>query len=852
MRPSLAWIIRSALVIGALVLAFAAQAKEPQRLAAADFSVAAPDGFEDLATPHRALVEIFFLGQSLGVVTAHIAPGELSFENPESVFARFAPYSDADDLKAFIARGNIPTNSDRICSAFRRAEACRFTVEDAPAVVFDPDLMRLDFYVPPSLLKEPDWSTPAYLEPDDARLMVINGVAFVASGGEGQKDLLSVSDKLIISAGPARLRGDLGYATDLGLQVDQLLVEAEHRNLRFQAGAMWSPGTTLLSRRKLWGGAIGTQNDTNMNRALSEGTPLIVFLERRARVDILRDGKILSSATYPAGNQQIDTSSLPEGSYQLDLRIHDTQGQTRNEQRFFTKYPRLPVRGIDRFEIAAGLEIESTNPGALAPAGDPFVYGSYARRISNDLALDVSGVLRNDQLMLEAGGYWLTPIAVVRLAAVASPDNAFGGVIQAQSSADSPVSFSFDLRKVQNIDGNTRYFEAANRNLASSVPAASLPSRQRSSFTQASGSLSWGNRNLQLAITGILTRRSGEPASYSIGPNARLRVLEDSRFRLFLDASATTTERGTNGFVGIQLLMTGKRSAVGLRSGYNFESSNTIDQRKGPYAAINANWQESGVLGGDLNLGAYASTERSRETASASADLRTQPFRLTGELGNQSVNGVSSKSYSLGARTALIAGSGDLRINSNLRGESAIVVVIEGGRAQDRFDLLLDHKVIGELVSGQSLTIPLPAYRRYSLRVRPRSAKLVAYDGGARTITLFPGQVSRQAWQVEPLSIILGRLLDRDGVPIAGASLEASGSIAMSDEQGYFQIEAPPGALVTVVSRDGRRSLLQLPPNGSDAAIVRLGAVTLDPQPGEIRLGSASDVMSPLTQGFQQ
>ena len=65
------------------------------------------------------------------------------------------------------------------------------------------------------------------------------------------------------------------------------------------------------------GAGVGTQFDTWADQETLEGTPLVLFLSRPARIELLVDGRLVSSRSYAAGNNELDTSPLADGSYSV-------------------------------------------------------------------------------------------------------------------------------------------------------------------------------------------------------------------------------------------------------------------------------------------------------------------------------------------------------------------------------------------------------------------------------------------------------------------------------------------------------------------------------------------------------
>ena len=128
---------------------------------------------------------------------------------------------------------------------------------------------------------------------------------------------------------------------------------------------------------------------------------------------------------------------------------------------------------------------------------------------------------------------------------------------------------------------------------------------------------------------------------------------------------------------------------------------------------------------------------------------------------------------------------------------------LTGAEAGQLFDVLVDDAVRGTVESGKSLTLFLPAYKQYDVRLKPRRAQVSGFDTGPQAITLYPGNVARVEWNVTPLVILFGRAVDASGRPIANASITGRYGLGLTDSDGHFQIEARGSEFLTLVDRRG-------------------------------------------------
>jgi hypothetical protein len=116
----------------------------------------------------------------------------------------------------------------------------------------------------------------------------------------------------------------------------------------------------LLNSRAFLGLRAARTLKMRNNIQLLRSSPIFVYLTERSRVDILRDGKLLSSQFYNPGNRQLDTAKLPDGSYEITLRIRSSRG-TQEEKQLFTRSALIPPADHALHFIEAGTLLELTS-----------------------------------------------------------------------------------------------------------------------------------------------------------------------------------------------------------------------------------------------------------------------------------------------------------------------------------------------------------------------------------------------------------------------------------------------------------------------------------------------------------
>jgi hypothetical protein len=816
---------------------FPAQAKDTAALA---ISVGEPEGFAGLTEAQSLLVDLYFGGERRGEAKISIAPGSIRFADPAAVVALLPGLTDPAAIEAALAASSLAPNAQLACSASSDRARCGRLSPDVVGVILDRDRFRLDIFLNPRFLAIRDDIEAEFIPEPQAGLAMINQVGAVISGELGTPaTFYNFQDTFVLANGERRLRAELSYANELGFGAERVALEWDRPGLRYSAGALWAPGSEIAGRRKLLGLGLETQIDTRLDRDEILGSPVVVYLDQRARVDVVRDGRVLYSAIYEAGNQQVDTASLPDGSYDIVLRIEEPGRPAREERRFFSKSRRIPSEGRTDFFAFAGMLVDDPDRGSLDPSDHPYLQGGIAHRLGENWAI-AGGIEASDLgASAQIAATLLTPVALFRAAAVADDEGTYGGILQLMSAGTSRLGFNFDLRRIES--GADAAVTPAPRpvSLASIALAGA-----GGSYSQAGGVVSYSLANLRVMGSFFYRDDEAERARYSIGPAVEWDVLRKGPFTLTLRGDATATERGNAGFAGISLRVLGGRSTYTALGGGRASDVSDDDLGEGPVAALSGSWNED-LGGGELSLGAGYEHQPQQDNVVLSTEYRHHLGTLAGDLVRSDTPAETVTQYSLGFQTTFAAGAGALEVAGKTTTESLIVVRIDGARDSDRFEVLVNEQLAGTIIGAAPFTLALPAYRAYDVRIRPTGEDLLAYDNATRRIGLYPGTVARLDWTAAPVTIRFGRLVEPNGAPVRGASITGKGVWSETDDEGYFQIEAPDDAKLTVTTRDGRAYPTVLPAGARGEGIARIGEVVCcGEDDGEIRLG-ALDVAAP-------
>lgn len=797
---------------------------------------AVPAGFEDLDRTQSAVVDVIFGGRVVGTAQVTFTGSTFSFDAPEQVLPLLPPLTSPAAIQAELGRPDLSVNARHLCRTGADQTTCERLTPTVAGFILDRDRFRVLVFINPEHLALQSNVPSAYLPSPEPGAGLLSTMSAVISGSAGQDPLINLENQLVVAAGVHRLRAELGYATGLGLRIDTLRAELDRPGWRYSAGALWSRPSSFIARRQLLGVEVASQTDTRMDKDNLKGSPLTIFLEQRSRVEIMRDGRILAARIYEAGNQLLDTSTLPEGVYEVTLRVLGINGAVREERKFFSKNAYMPAPGQTLFQAAAGLLVAERRSALPKPTGTPFAQAGWARRIADNLALDASAMATNRAGVIELGSTFQTTTLQLRAAAMLSSRGERAVLAQLSSHGTGPLNFSFDLRRVTNESGGLGAAETPNAAALAPLPGAELRAAPRS-FTQLTGQVSYSLARAQLQANGYYRRERGQAADYSIGPSLRMTVLERSAWQVTVHADAAFSSRGQSGYLGLSLQLLRPRSTVSARAGSRLAADTGGARRSAAVGALSGAISRT-TQAGELELVGGYERDIDRDLVNVAGQLRGE----RGTIGAQLSKGVGGQptplQYSLGLQTTLAARGGALGLTGTRRGEGAVLLKVDSDQPGARFEVLVNEAVSGELVAGEKLALTLPSYRTYTVRIRPTGSQIMQVDTSARTVSLYPGSVVNFDWQARRQLPVFGKLVLANGQPVRFAAIRAENSAAMTDGAGFFQFETSANAVLEANLPGAGRCYATIPALPSAARYAKLGDIECRPAAAPALLSS--------------
>lgn len=748
----------------------------------------APPGFNELEQPRELLVDLYFGKRRIGEAWIVARPGFVKLRDPERVIGLIPELSPSPALAARLG-SELADHSAKACTD-SSSQTCGTLEPDLADVIFDEGRFRLDLFVTPALLGVTG-REDMYLDAPSAPLSLTSSLGGAIAGSSWRSPAYNFQNRTIVGFRNARIRSDSAMASDIGFIVDDLVAEVDTKRHRYSGGLFWAPGVDFTGRRRIFGLGFSTQFDTRADSDSLEATPLILFLNQPSRVEILIDGRLVSSGSYDAGNRIIDSSPLPSGSYSLLLRVREPNGNVREERRFFVKNAAMAPRGEPIYFAYAGLLANTRKGRPISLSKSLYYQVGAAYRFSDAVALDAAILGTQDKPIVQLGGWLVTKAARIRAAGLASADGDKGLLMQLGSSGSGSLNFNFDLRRVWSRTGESLIpLPSHVDNFGSLAPTGAQV--LSGSYAQVSGSVSYSLGGALLGLTGSYRRDRGLRSDYSIGPSLSWPVLHRGGFQLTVNADAQKSRSTTAAFAGFRMLYTAGGYSTLATTGYGSVKNPDGARRARQVGSMSAQWFHEDEDRTQVAFEGTVQRDVETTTARANAHIASQLGSARAEV-LHSLEGRGGPQYGLTFQTGVAVSSKAIGLGGRDLNQSAVVATLARSAAGTVFDILIDEVPRGRLRPGSSVPIFLEAYRAYQLRLRPIGAVPLAYDSGTRTVTLYPGNVEHLSWNAERLVTTYGQAVRPDGLPVANASITLSRGIGQTDENGYFQVDVAPG-----------------------------------------------------------
>jgi hypothetical protein len=801
-----------------------------------------PAGFEDVVLGQIEQLEIRLLGRSLGVFAVKVTPSTVMIEQPEAVAEAIGfAEEDKDAVRTHVVRAlsqSMPRNGNLVCAGSAPTTSCGYVETDNAAVIFDEGNGLLNLFLAKAWLPaESDEHRRYHSFSSGAENALIHRQTANFASGRGYRNLTATgagalglteqgylgvnwtfiqADQEQTSKSALRI-DDLYYRHDLGKAFYGQVGRMDQRNLASQLGGNF--GFSMLPLGRFDGARLGTTQAYVNAATATQGSPVTVLLSADARVDAYRGNELLSTAYLRAGVNEVDTSTFPDGSYLVTLRIYENGVLNRTENTPFTKTGggamnkttqwfmqggRLVDAATDRPQKEAAFSMQTGVRVALP--WDIFMttgVASLRSAIYNETKLDwnrafSAGVLStstsffagnngargNSQLLsFNNGVSWSLYRYHMRGTSCEPVEQQMPRDIGCYDALNATVSFP--IGKWSTSTGYN-YSKTIGRPLFDDPFMEGSPGAIPNTGDRARDNVT---RTMQIGLSRSFAWR---------------KAIVGSRFGAFRRAGAGDRPGETGIYAAFTLSGASQPVAASGKSTFSSAGTDVRTNRNAPtQIGYNANqtwmWQNGTYreLGVDLSgyrdeaLSAAVRGRVDGRFGNLSATVADN-YRRTDDAHNASVTGSYASSFALG-RSGLFFG-GD-----SGRGEPSAALAVQVERNDDASDdLAAELSGPGvravKLGFGASALLPIEGFQPAQAEVRDAatgnasSTVSVATGSGARDYFLMPGKLVTQKIATKVSYTYVGRALAAGGTPLAGAAI-LNAALPALDEHGGFVLE---------------------------------------------------------------
>jgi hypothetical protein len=749
-----------------------------------------PAGFELYDAPQSSLVDLYFDAARIGRVMVTFTPTNVQFQTPDTVFGMLGKILNPLVVQRALTQ-NFVTNEALACTPQRRPPICGNLSPVDVGVIFDAANLRLDVFLNPNFRAVAGGGTD-FLNPGErlpSALLSYGGATSIGLPHAAASQNYAGFVQADAAVGNYHYSSRILSQTANGFALDTADVAMDVRDWTYIAGLFEDDAIIPLVAGRLFGASAETSFHLRAKPDSLYGTPVVIFMPRRAQVDVYRGTRLLSSTHMEAGNQTLDTSQLPEGAYDLTIRITDSTGTAQDQHRYFIKSRDFAPDGQPYFHFDLGMR-EPYDAASASLIKGPFV------------AHAATKIRTEDWLSLNLDMFYFGKILFAGPGAVAIFDNLRFGLHGIESTRHDHAATVYTTAQFDPF-----FFRADFTTLISGVKPTVLTLTHPLDpvgigFYQGTVSIDYTKTALSMGISAGYRRQLGV-SQPTISPYIRLPLIREGPYNVTLGIEATRSGRQNSILVHLVAFQTttatgfAKSTDLGYRTG---------SQRGTPDVSVGLDWQDPTAIGYDLHMQARAQQAFDQSLISANSDYRGPEGRFEGNL-----QGAATKSGALSA-----VGGGQFFGNMTLDeagiefggGEtqsSAIIVVINGGPPGVRFSVLIDGNPTGYAVAGEATPVPLSPYRRYQISIRPPIDQLLAINLRAEDVTLLPGMVKRLVWSVDAVKVVIARILDLSGQSLEHVRLDGASGPAVTGDNGWVQMEVRDKAEIYALDPSGAR-----------------------------------------------
>ncbi len=733
----------------------------------------APPGFEDLANPQTTAVDVYYGDRLVGTTLATYTPETIEFDYPEEIVSLIPRIENFEAVQEALS-GPLETNADKLCLTEIQRD-CGFLEPAVAGIIFDEGYFRLTVFINAYYLENQNIAYSKFIPESETGFSTIgsNNISF---SGNDNEDNYTFASSEIFGYKQSRFRFDWDLSNTKNISVNNISLQNDKSVWTSEAGVFKSStrNSSFYNEIELLGARLYSSTNTRTDLDYSYSTDIFLFLSSPSVVEIYKDEKLAAAQEYEAGNQQIDTRHLPNGSYPITLRITDSQGVTREEEYFFAKTELLPPKDQPLYFAELGKIGESEQDNLFPKFIDKYFGRAGASyRLQDNLGANFELLQSSDIGVIQGGGVYLGNQYNIQSNLMYSNEGDWGIDLNGQMKKFGS-QFNLNYRKVDNND------ESNFENEISIIPQ---------SFTQASFSASRAFAGGTINFRARQNKRGENDSVDSIGLQYRRPIYRKNRYQINFNTSGFIEDDDMSINLGLTFTRSANSFQLSSNTRYTYEDNNGITDSDVEYFG-NAVYSDQDPTFGKYSLGLHVNDTVSSKSVGARARSQSSLGKmdlLLENIDNETSDDITR--YLGNASFSIFSSDKKLAWGGEQRADSGVIIELESDATDSPFEVFVNRQPYGYAETGKSTVIALRSYNEYEIQIKPRGDEIVHFDDRVRRVNLYPGNVETLSWEVSPITILISNAVSEDGSPVEFAKFENTINFAATDAGGWFQIE---------------------------------------------------------------
>lgn len=757
---------------------------------------------KDLLSEKRAsaLVNVYFLGRWVATTRVNLDTDNLQFEVPTQLLDSLVGVHRLEKVAELLKKA-LPLNTDLVCTPWRNKHECGWLEPESLGVIYDSKRLRVDLFITEDFLSYRSRYSDLYLPKARSRKTSIISARAVATRLDQETSGVYSTANGFFSYGEGNLALNADYNSESDLyRIRTFSLTHYFPDHELQAGTFSYSPSGYLANLDVMGLRWNSSTKSRRNVANLLSSDVEVFLPRRSIVQLAIGDRVYTAASYEAGSHKLDTSMLPEGTYELDIIINDPDAGTRVETRLHTRSALLPPAGQGKYGFMLGAPVDSAVTEKYPQREKDVVFAAdYGQRLDGRTAWRLGFMqLRQDSLLQgELIQFNRSTLWKARLLAGESHTYGLGfsvayknGWFSSKLDADhynSDINFEASETKALRTllaSGFTQVIASVSRQMGKTTLGLKSTYREQDSFSKQ-------DKRNQLVLS------MKRPVLQSLGVKGEFeaRYQRDSVEEQVLLQLRVAFDR--------------KRWKTKANVDYGLDKDGNSRRSKGASATYTS--ADSSAQSYWKNT-VFASGNDSSDTVGAKLGFENRHFNTaaTTELSSKASGNTLHRSVGeVGVQFAL-DGNGTAAGGMAFTG-SGVIIDVSGEPEGSGFDIFANGSRVRSGRIGSTHFVSLKPFKDYTLKLVPRAMDGNGIDRREHSFTLYPGNVERVRTHTVPQYQLITTLVDQTGGPMDGAVVEREGATFPIEADGMIKMMVAPGEILTVKTTSEEDCLVVTP-----------------------------------------